>query len=111
MKIKPRYVLYNYCFEPIILTQDCKHATVQHWIKPDEHKIYQFEHKDDDLEYVKIRHPRHEDYSARGMTPLDKVDPMQWSDKFEIDEIEDFQVFSQSSVEDVKNQSGGPKIK
>ena len=112
VKIKPRYVLYNYCSEPIILTQDCKNATLQHWIKPDEHKIYQFEHKDDnDLEYVKIRHPQPDDYRSKGMIPLDEVDRMQWSDKFEIDEIEDFQVFLQSSVDDIKMQPGGPKIK
>jgi hypothetical protein len=92
IKFVPRYVFVNHSSKPLILGQDHDKSMKQYYLNPGEECRYNFENKGDKDNYVKVRESTEKDKPNGKFLDYDKIDPIDWSSRFCIDDFEDFQI-------------------
>ena len=106
ISIVPRYVIVNNTKQTIIVAQDHHKAANQIRIGPKDKKTYHFEMKGSKNNFIKIREWGDNEYSVAKTIPYNEIPSENWSSKFSIDDLEDFQVsFSASIRTDEENVS------
>jgi hypothetical protein len=103
VKFVPRYILVNMSNHPIIVKQMGDDCHKQHWIDHKQSMNYYFENKVLGCRsinfitfigenFIKIREPIIEEYREHRIYESAQIDKNNWSSRFQIEDINDFQV-------------------
>ena len=88
----PRYVVSNSCCHPIIITNDHPSSNTQLIVQSEKEKIYYFENKTGQTDCLRVRIPTNEESQTLILQPKSKFNESNWSARFEISNLSDFQV-------------------